>query len=313
MAFFNLIFVKPQAFFSPGKLLLTSEYFVLDGALALAVPTILGQEMTVTDLQDDDSLIIWEANHENIGWLNVTIDYKNWTVKKSNIVDSAEFILKVFKEIFNLSPLKFTGCNSYQFKTNLQFPGNFGLGSSSTLMVNLAQWAHVNATVLNENCLGGSGYDIAVAEKHSALLFQKKLEQNYVEKVIFKPSFLEDLILVHLNQKQNSREGIQLYRSKNKSQILVDTFSSLTNEILHCKELDVFSELMEKHESLVSEFLDLQTVKNKFFPDCPMFVKSLGAWGGDFVLSRKFPDYKKYFADRNYNAVFNWKDLVETH
>lgn len=30
--------------FSPGKLLLTSEYFVLDGALALAVPTIPGQE-----------------------------------------------------------------------------------------------------------------------------------------------------------------------------------------------------------------------------------------------------------------------------
>ena len=30
--------------FSPGKLLLTSEYVVLDGALALAVPTKWGQE-----------------------------------------------------------------------------------------------------------------------------------------------------------------------------------------------------------------------------------------------------------------------------
>ena len=30
--------------FSPGKLLLTSEYVVLDGALALAVPTQWGQE-----------------------------------------------------------------------------------------------------------------------------------------------------------------------------------------------------------------------------------------------------------------------------
>jgi len=30
--------------FSPGKLMLTSEYFALDGTLVLAVPTKLGQE-----------------------------------------------------------------------------------------------------------------------------------------------------------------------------------------------------------------------------------------------------------------------------
>ena len=30
--------------FSPGKLLLTSEYVVLDGALALAIPTKYGQD-----------------------------------------------------------------------------------------------------------------------------------------------------------------------------------------------------------------------------------------------------------------------------
>jgi hypothetical protein len=32
------------AIFSPGKLMLTSEYFAIDGALVLAVPTRLGQE-----------------------------------------------------------------------------------------------------------------------------------------------------------------------------------------------------------------------------------------------------------------------------
>ena len=34
-------------FFSKGKLLLTSEYFVLDGALSLAIPTKLGQDLLV--------------------------------------------------------------------------------------------------------------------------------------------------------------------------------------------------------------------------------------------------------------------------
>ncbi len=33
-----------KAIFSPGKLMLTSEYFAIDGALVLAVPTRLGQE-----------------------------------------------------------------------------------------------------------------------------------------------------------------------------------------------------------------------------------------------------------------------------
>lgn len=36
--------------FSPGKLLLTSEYVVLDGALALSVPTLAGQEFFLMKL-----------------------------------------------------------------------------------------------------------------------------------------------------------------------------------------------------------------------------------------------------------------------
>jgi hypothetical protein len=41
--------------------------------------------------------------------------------------------------------------------------------------------------------------------------------------------------------------------------------------------------------------LGIETVKDKHFRDCPSFVKSLGAWGGDFVLASKFGDYKNYF------------------
>ena len=49
--------------FSPGKLLLTSEYVVLDGALALAVPTKWGQEFFFDEINDDKSTIFWEAYH----------------------------------------------------------------------------------------------------------------------------------------------------------------------------------------------------------------------------------------------------------
>lgn len=43
--------------YSPGKLMLTSEYFAVDGALVLAVPTKLGQEFFFEEFSDEKSLI----------------------------------------------------------------------------------------------------------------------------------------------------------------------------------------------------------------------------------------------------------------
>ena len=48
MAFiFQNTFMQNQTFYSNGKLLLTGEYVVLDGAKALAVPTRFGQNLIV--------------------------------------------------------------------------------------------------------------------------------------------------------------------------------------------------------------------------------------------------------------------------
>lgn len=65
---------------------------------------------------------------------------------------------------------------SYILKSNVQFPENFGLGSSSTLMNNIANWGNVDAFALNDIALGGSGYDIAVA-KAGAQLFILGMEE----------------------------------------------------------------------------------------------------------------------------------------
>ncbi|SFI23824.1 GYDIA family GHMP kinase [Halpernia frigidisoli] len=299
-----------KSYFSPGKLLITSEYFVLDGALALAVPTVLGQEMSVNEILNNGNTIIWEAFHENKFWLKVKIDYVNWKILETNIPSAAEFILKVFKEIYHLSSEKFSG-NSYEFRTNLQFPPDFGLGSSSTLMNNLADWANIDAFLLNEKSLGGSGYDIAVAKEKSPILFKKSASKSEIEKIEFKPCFSDELILVHLNQKQDSRKGIDLYRSKIKSDGLVKEFSDLTKAVLEAKNIDKFSDLMEIHESKVSSFLNIKTVKEQLFPDLPVFIKSLGAWGGDFVLTRKFQNYQEYFAKKGFNSMYKWNEIVQ--
>lgn len=295
--------------FSPGKLMLTSEYFAIDGALVLAVPTKLGQEFSFKETNDGKSLIFWEAYHQNKLWLKAVIDYKNWQILETNIPTSAEFILKTLKNVQLLSNIKFKNNFTYHLTTNLQFPADYGLGSSSTLMNNLAEWADVDPFYLNTISLGGSGYDIAVAKEKSAVLYQNKPEIKY-EKVIFNPSFKNELIFIHLNQKQDSREGIKFYRSKNKSQKLVDEFSDLTRKILLCSELEKFSDLLLIHEQKIAEFLEIPTVKDRFFADCPVFVKSLGAWGGDFVMSSKFDGFKDYFWGKDFNTIFEWSDII---
>ncbi|ALR31811.1 30S ribosomal protein S6 [Chryseobacterium sp. IHB B 17019] len=295
--------------FSPGKLMLTSEYFAIDGALVLAVPTKLGQEFFFDEKEDGKSLIFWEAYHQNKLWLKAVIDYENWQILETNIISSAEFILKTLKNVQSLSETKFKGTNSYYLKTNLQFPADYGLGSSSTLMNNLGEWAQIDPFHLNSISLGGSGYDIAVAKEKSAVLFQSKPEIKY-ERVNFNPSFKNELIFIHLNQKQDSREGINFYKSKKKSQKLVDEFSDLTRNILLCNELENFSELMLVHEQKISNFLEIPTVKARFFNDCPVFVKSLGAWGGDFVMSSKFAGFKDYFWGKDFTTIFEWYDII---
>ncbi|NML69407.1 30S ribosomal protein S6 [Chryseobacterium sp. RP-3-3] len=295
--------------FSPGKLMLTSEYFAIDGALVLAVPTKLGQEFFFEENDDEKSLIFWKAYHQNKLWLEAVIDYQNWQVLETNIPSGAEFILKTLKNVQQLSQIKFKNNFTYHLKTNLQFPSDYGLGSSSTLMNNLAEWAAVDPFHLNSISLGGSGYDIAVAKEKSAILFRSKPEISY-EKADFNPVFKNELIFIHLNQKQDSREGINFYKSKPKSQILVDEFSDITKKVLLCSELENFSELMMIHEQKISKFLEIPTVKEKFFTDCPVFVKSLGAWGGDFVMSAKFDGYKDYFWGKGFNTVFQWSDII---
>lgn len=295
---------------SPGKLLLTSEYVVLDGALALAVPTKLGQECFFSKQEDGKSLIRWEAFNEEKHWLSVLVDFKKWEILETNNKEAACFVLKTLQCLQNLSQNCFKENYSYQIRTNLQFPSNFGLGSSSTLINNLAEWTKVNPFELNDLILGGSGYDIAVAKEKSPLLFQKFPNHIHTQKLDYNPNFKEELIFIHLNKKQDSREGIRLYKSSVKTQEQIDFFTDITHKVIQTTDVETFDELMTIHETELSKITHLKTAKDTYFKDCPVFVKSLGAWGGDFVMSRKFDGYETYFTERGFPVFFSWQELI---
>lgn len=296
--------------FSPGKLLLTSEYVVLDGALALAVPTRPGQELFFEESADGRCEVHWQATHQGKPWLQIVINYHDWTIKETNLPEAALFVVKTLKNVQQLSKRRFQSTDSYHFKTNLQFPANYGLGSSSTLMANLAEWAAVDAFDLNDRSLGGSGYDVAVAKVRTPILYQLEEKKPNITAVDFNPDFRDDLIFIHLNQKQDSREGIGLYRSKEKPEALIAEFSEITHNVLRTKSLSEFSDLMKLHEHKMSSFLGIPAVAQQHFPDCPSFTKSLGAWGGDFVMSTIFPGFLDYFSAKGFHTVLKWNEII---
>lgn len=282
----------------------------MDGAEALAVPTKLGQELTCEQTSCGSNTIYWYANHQGNPWLQAEIDYNDLHIISTNLKPAADFILRVISVLKELSADKFADNLSYRIETNLEFPPDFGLGSSSTLMNNLACWAGADAFLLNEKCLGGSGYDIAVAQERTAVLYKKTENKRQVTPVVFYPDFADKLIFIHLNKKQNSREGIAHYRNISVKDSFADDFSALTRQVLHCKTLQAFSNLMVLHEEKLSAILELPTVKHRYFPDCPSFVKSLGAWGGDFVLSSVFSGYEDYFHEKGFTTILKWSEIV---
>lgn len=296
--------------FSPGKLLLTSEYVVLDGALALAVPTKKGQSFCFKEIDDSQSLLYWQAYHEEQLWLNVCLNYRTFQILETNLPEAAAFIVKVIGILKELSTAKLHSNNSYHINTNLEFPSDFGWGSSSTLMNNLAEWADVDPFQLNDIALGGSGYDIAVAMEKSAVLFQIQEGKRNVEKIQFSPLFKDDLLLIHLNRKQDSRQAIQHYRSQEKPKHLIAEFTSITKAVLECNNLENFSHLMLVHEQQLSDFLQIPPVKEIYFKNCPSFVKSLGGWGGDFVMASKFEGYQAWFSERGFFTIFTLTDVI---
>lgn len=299
-----------QHFFSHGKLLLTSEYVVLDGAKALAIPTKPGQDLSAEKIDDHRSLIHWETYREGKLWLKTCIDYKNLFVTETNIANASAFILKIFSTLKDMGSESLEADYSYILKSNVQFPENFGLGSSSTLMNNIANWGNVDAFALNDIALGGSGYDIAVAKARAPIIYTRNGGNKTVETVNYSPGFKDQLLFVHLNKKQDSREGITMYKQMEKSQDLIHYFSELTDEILISENLENFSLIMEDHEKTMSNFLKIPTVKEKYFKNAPSFFKSLGAWGGDFILTTKFCDYENYFLHNGFPNFFSYDELI---
>jgi len=299
-----------QNFYSHGKLLLTAEYVVLDGAKALAIPTVFGQHLTIEPIKDQN--IIWTSfdNQNNI-WFTDTITITAITNSKDTGNAISNRLIQVLKAAQQLNPEFLTKQEGFKITTTLEFPQNWGLGTSSTLINNLATWAKVDPYTLLARSFGGSGYDIACAQEDSALHYSLNNTLPKTELVDFKPIFSDQLYFVHLNKKQNSREGIAHYKSNRHN--LTETITAinqLTIAFTTCKSITVFQQLIEQHETLIAQVTNQKPVKEILFSDFNGSIKSLGAWGGDFILVASTTNPTDYFKAKNYHTILKYTDMA---
>jgi mevalonate kinase len=301
-----------RQFHSNGKLLITGEYAVLDGALALAIPTVYGQTLKVTEI--DDRKLIWTSfDHLGNAWFEGNFDLYIPLSEQPQLPKdpTANTLTKLLAEAKRLNPLFLQNNVGYAIETHLGFPKEWGLGSSSTLINNIAKWARVDAYQLLWNAFSGSGYDIACAQNDTPLLYRLNNRVPEVQPVLFDPPFKKDLFFVYLNKKQDSREGIARYRERifDKNKLIADT-TSLSKKIVQATTLAAFDTLVLEHEKLISRALGLPMVKEAKFSDFKGSIKSLGAWGGDFIMASG--DYRTpgYFKQKGYDVIIPFSKMM---
>ena len=302
-----------KEFYSNGKLLITGEYLVLDGAKAFALPTKFGQ-----------NLIIEKGNNQEIQWTSFDSDGSIWIeelfsfeeIFQNAISDSSNSKRSTLLEILHQGHLLnsdfFTKSDGFHIKTTLTFPRNWGLGTSSTLINNIAQWMNIDAFVLLHNSFGGSGYDIACAQNNSPIVYHLENGNPVVKKVAFEPDFLQHLHFVYLDKKQSSKAAIASYYN-NKNEDLAENITKidlLTQEILNTKTLRQFALTLEEHEAEMSNILEMKTIKESLFSDFNGIIKSLGAWGGDFVMVISKENPAAYFEEKGFKTIVSYKDMI---
>ena len=306
-------------YYSHGKFLLTGEYLVLKGALALAIPLKLGQTLSVETCHG--ASLQWDAHQPDGPWFSVTLNPENLEIINSDDQPKAEKLTQILKAIKQLNPTAFK--DGLHFETRLDFDPNWGLGSSSTLIANLARWANVNPYELLKLTFGGSGYDIACATAEGPIYYQVKAKVPepvegpipLVEPIDFNPPFAEHLFFIYQGQKQSSSKEIKAFLAKANPVDLqkdIEAVSEISRAVPKCETLDEFAMLMQCHERIISRCIGQEPVQKRF-PHFEGVLKSLGAWGGDFILAAtEWPEsqVKEYFKGKELDVVFGYKEML---
>lgn len=301
-----------KKFHANGKLLITGEYLVLKGATALAVPLNKGQTLSVGS--SNETGFSWRAETPNGLWFEIKFDEK-LTILETSDYKKAEKLQLILRKALQQKPSVQEKLTHSSVITRLEFDPSWGWGSSSTLLHLLKQWLEIDPYQLMDETFGGSGYDIACAGADQPIFYRRaKGESPKITPAPFDPPFIHQMGIVYLNKKQSSSTQVKSFlKAASNNENLVEEISALSNEFATVQDVDTFIRLMHQHEKIIATATGLNPVQELLFPEYKGTIKSLGAWGGDFVLflsEKNFATNKKWFESKGYPLVMPFDEVV---
>lgn len=302
-----------RSFHARGKLLLTSEYVVLDGIPAVAVPTYKGQQLEVNEAVDR-SVLAWTARaHDGSIWLEGSLERTPEGWKTYADQESPASGLEAVSALLTAAEhLRGTPLPGGSAETFLEFPNDYGWGSSSTLISLVAQWAEVDALALHFATQNGSGYDAVCALASGPIRYTRTGPASAQWVPVSLAHWPHNtLYLVHLGEKQRSAQDVVRYRNIGPNPLLLKAVGEAAELLFKASSPLEWSAAARKHEEAMGMVLGRTPVAETRFENYPHAVKSLGAWGGDFVLAqvREASDFI-WFKEHGFSTVLPWSDCV---
>ena len=295
--------------YANGKLLITGEYLILEGAYSLAIPCSKGQQIEYKADQKSKTIEWKSYDFTQKLWFSVKYESDSLNIIETNDQAKAIGLQTILLEAYRLSKtVKLKG----QISTFLDFPNNWGLGSSSTLIVCISKIFQIDPLELHFKTSNGSGYDVACGYFNKPITYLINNKKPIVKEIEFEVPFSENIVFIHLNKKQKSENEIIRFKkqTQNKS-ININSISDITSKMIDCQHINLFNDLIDEHENIISFYIDKKPIKNKLFSDFNGSIKSLGAWGGDFIMASSMDDSFEYFKTKGFDTIIPFHKMIK--
>lgn len=300
--------MKEVNYYASGKLLLFGEYLVLRGSKSLSIPLEAGQSLKI--VPNNTNRITWDCFEGDHQWLHIVLNdefeiVQTWDKEKAQIVVS---LLKYLST--EIPHLKIVG---NQFRFDINFHRHYGFGTSSTFISLLSQWSGIDPYILLERSFGGSGFDIATATAQTPIIY--RMPGHEISPVHISENIQQHLLFIYTGKKQFSDKEVEVFKNIQTAPSDIQKMDKIIGSVVSCNDISEFESLMHQSEDLLSGILKYPSIKSSYFEDYSFAIKSLGAWGGDFIMAtfRNENTARDYFKEKNYQPIFNYKQLIKHH
>ena len=273
----------------------------------MVAPTIFGQKFTFSENLNDD--ILWLAKDINGTFLEKKFSIES--ISNPDNIRAEDALLKTLANAYQLSNNK-KKLQGFNVESTLNYDRNFGLGSSASFLRLVADIFDCNPFSLRMNGWNGSGFDIAATTQNQLFTYSIEGDLPKVETAIFNNKLTENIFFIYTNKKQNTRDSIQRIKLNDTEKAdFVAKANALTVDFQSCSSNFELIMLMEEHEELVSFYTGYNKIKVQF-TDFQGGIKSLGAWGGDFIMATGEKEYiYSYFKTKGLDKIYSWNEIIK--